>query len=71
VPGNVKATDRFKRAAYFMSVLPDTQGEREAVASMLAIVRNCSVPFRAPYGDFGISTLFYPSRGVDHEDHPC
>jgi penicillin V acylase-like amidase (Ntn superfamily) len=59
VPGNVKATDRFQRAAYFMGVLPEPQGEREAVASVLAIVRNCSVPFGAPYGDFGIYNTEY------------
>jgi choloylglycine hydrolase len=59
VPGNVKATDRFQRAAYFMNVLPEPKGEREAVASLLAIVRNCSVPFGAPYGDFGIYNTEY------------
>ena len=59
VPGNVKATDRFQRAAYFMGVLPEPEGEREAVASVLAIIRNCSVPFGAPYGDFGIYNTEY------------
>jgi penicillin V acylase-like amidase (Ntn superfamily) len=59
VPGNVKATDRFQRAAYFMNVLPEPNGERESVASVLAIVRSCSVPFGAPYGDFGIYNTEY------------
>jgi penicillin V acylase-like amidase (Ntn superfamily) len=59
VPGSVKAAGRFQRAAYFMGVLPEPQGEREAVASVLAIVRNCFVPFGAPYGDFGIYNTEY------------
>jgi len=61
VPGNVKATDRFQRAAYFMSVLPEPEDERQAVASALAIIRNCSVPFGAPYGDFGVYNTEYRS----------
>jgi penicillin V acylase-like amidase (Ntn superfamily) len=59
VPGNVKATDRFQRAAYFMGVLPEPEGERDAVASVLAIIRNVSVPFGAPYGAFGIYNTEY------------
>jgi choloylglycine hydrolase len=59
VPGNVKATDRFQRAAYFMSVLREPKDERQAVASALAIVRNCSVPFGAPYGEFGVYNTEY------------
>jgi penicillin V acylase-like amidase (Ntn superfamily) len=54
-----KATDRFQRAAYFMGVLPEPEGEREAVASVLATVRNCSMPFGAPYGVFGIYNTEY------------
>ena len=49
LPGNVRPQDRFQRAAYFAALLPDTKIEREAVASLLAIVRNASVPFGAPY----------------------
>lgn len=48
-----------QRAAYFMDVLPEPKGERQAVASMLAIIWNCSVPFGAPYGDFGIYNTEY------------
>lgn len=61
VPGNVKATDRFQRAAYFMGVLPEPKDERQAVAGTLAIIRNCSVPFGAPYGDFGVYNTEYRS----------
>lgn len=59
VPGNVNAIDRFQRAAYFMSVLPEPDGERQAVANLLAVVRSCSVPFGAPYGDFGVYNTEY------------
>jgi choloylglycine hydrolase len=59
LPGNVKATDRFQRAAYYSSMLPKPSSEREAVASMLAIARNVSVPFGAPYKGFGIYNTEY------------
>jgi choloylglycine hydrolase len=59
LPGNVKATDRFQRAAYFSAMLPEPKNEREAVASVLAIARNVSVPFGAPYKGFGIYNTEY------------
>ncbi len=59
LPGNVKATDRFQRAVYFSSMLPKPATEREAIASILAIARNVSVPFGAPYKDFGIYNTEY------------
>jgi choloylglycine hydrolase len=59
LPGNVKATDRFQRAAYFASMLPEPKSEREAIAGILAIARNISVPFGAPYKGFGIYNTEY------------
>jgi penicillin V acylase-like amidase (Ntn superfamily) len=59
LPGNVKATDRFQRAAYYSSMLPEPKTEREAVAGVLAIARNVSVPFGAPYKGFGIYNTEY------------
>jgi choloylglycine hydrolase len=59
LPGNVKATDRFQRAAYFSALLPEPKNEREAVAGMLAIMRSVSVPFGAPYKGFGIYNTEY------------
>ena len=59
LPGNVKPTDRFARAAYFSAMLPQPKGEREAVAGMFAIARNVSVPFGAPYKGFGIYNTEY------------
>lgn len=59
LPGNVNAVDRFQRAAYYSALLPEPTSEREAVASVLAIMRNVSVPFGAPYHDFGIYDTEY------------
>jgi len=59
LPGNVKPSDRFQRAAYFLAMLPAPKTEREAVAGVLAIARNVSVPFGAPYKGFGIYNTEY------------
>ncbi|WP_105103160.1 linear amide C-N hydrolase [Microbulbifer pacificus] len=59
LPGNVKATDRFQRATYYAAMLPKPNNEREAIASILAIARNVSVPFGAPYKGFGIYNTEY------------
>jgi penicillin V acylase-like amidase (Ntn superfamily) len=59
VPGNVNPVDRFQRAAYFSALLPEPRSHREATASMLSIMRNVSVPFGAPYGEFGVYNTEY------------
>ena len=59
LPGNVNAVDRFQRAAYYSALLPEPKSEREAVAGVLAVMRNVSVPFGAPYDDFGIYNTEY------------
>ncbi|QDU95895.1 linear amide C-N hydrolase [Lignipirellula cremea] len=59
LPGNVTAADRFQRAAYYEALLPQPKSEREAVAGVLAIARNVSVPFGAPYKGFGIYNTEY------------
>lgn len=59
IPGNVNAQDRFQRAAYFAALLPEPKDERQAVAGIMAIMRNVSVPFGAPYGEFGIYNTEY------------
>jgi len=48
LPGNVDPRDRFVRSAYFLQMLPEPRSQREAIASILAIARNASVPFGAP-----------------------
>lgn len=53
LPGNVDPTHRFIRADYYLRVLPEPKGEREAIAGILAIARNVSVPFGAPNGEPG------------------
>lgn len=59
LPGNVNPRDRFVRADYYLSLLPAPRDEREAVAGVFAIARNVSVPFGAPYKDFGIYNTEY------------
>jgi penicillin V acylase-like amidase (Ntn superfamily) len=59
LPGNVKATDRFQRSAYFLAMLPKPKSEREAISGVMAIARNASVPFGAPYAGFGIYNTKY------------
>ena len=59
LPGNVNAVDRFQRAAYYSALLPKPRTEREAVASVMAIMRNVSVPFGAPYAEFGVYNTEY------------
>lgn len=59
LPGNVNARDRFQRASYFSALLPVPRDEAEAAAGVLAIARNVSVPFGAPYSDFGIYDTEY------------
>lgn len=59
LPGNVNPRDRFQRAAYYSALLPKPTNEREAASSILAIARNVSVPFGAPYKGFGIYNTEY------------
>lgn len=59
LPGNVSATDRFQRAAYWESLLPEPADERSAVASVMAIMRNVSIPFGAPHGSGGVFDTEY------------
>lgn len=59
LPGNVNARDRFQRAAYYAALLPEPKDERAAIAGILAVIRNTSVPFGAPYKGFGIYNTEY------------
>lgn len=59
LPGNVNPVDRFQRAAYYSALLPEPATIRQAVAGVMAIMRNVSVPFGAPYGDFGVYNTEY------------
>ncbi len=59
LPGNVNPRDRFQRASYYLSMVPTPKTERQGVASVLAIMRNVSVPFGAPYRSFGVYNTEY------------
>ncbi|MDS3860915.1 linear amide C-N hydrolase [Thermosynechococcaceae cyanobacterium BACA0444] len=48
LPGNVDPQDRFVRATYYQMMLPEPKTQQEAIAGILAIARNVSVPFGAP-----------------------
>jgi len=48
IPGNTDGKDRFIRADYYRQWLPEPKDTREAIAGILAIARNASVPFGAP-----------------------
>lgn len=61
LPGNMNPVDRFQRAAFFSRFLPQPQTTREAVAAMFSIMANVSVPFGAPYKDFGTYNTEYRS----------
>ncbi|WP_347069020.1 linear amide C-N hydrolase [Flavobacterium sp. WV_118_3] len=45
LPGTNRAADRFTRAKYYLSVIPQTDDTRIAVGSVFSLIRNCSVPF--------------------------
>jgi len=63
LPGNVAPTDRFVRATYYEGLLPQPKSEREAVAGMFSVMASVSVPFGAPYGEFGIYNTEYRTVG--------
>lgn len=45
LPGTTRAADRFVRATYYIHAIPQTDNTRVAVASVLSVIRNVSVPF--------------------------
>jgi penicillin V acylase-like amidase (Ntn superfamily) len=45
LPGTRRAADRFVRANYYLSQLPDPKSERQAIANVMSVMRNVSVPF--------------------------
>ena len=59
LPGNMNPVDRFQRAAFFSRFLPQTGNTRQAIAAMFSIMANVSVPFGAPYKDFGTYNTEY------------
>lgn len=45
LPGSIQSADRFVRASYYLSKLPQTTNERQAVAGVFSVMRNVSVPW--------------------------
>ncbi|WP_313675478.1 linear amide C-N hydrolase [Mycolicibacterium sp.] len=45
LPGSIRSVDRFVRASYYLSKLPQTSDERQSVAGVLSVMRNVSVPW--------------------------
>lgn len=45
LPGTNRAADRFVRAKYYLGAIPQTADRRISVASVMSVIRNCSVPF--------------------------
>ena len=45
LPGSVTAADRFVRAAFYIKAIPQTDDIRTAVASVMSVIRNVSVPY--------------------------
>ena len=54
LPGTNRAADRFVRAHYYINAIPQTDDPRIAVAGVMSVVRNVSVPY-------GISTEGFPN----------
>ena len=48
LPGDIISADRFVRAKYFLEHLPEPANELEAVAGVVGLARNVSIPFGAP-----------------------
>lgn len=51
LPGTTDAADRFARASYYSSRLPEPKSQVEAIAGMFSVIRNAAQPFRVPDPD--------------------
>jgi choloylglycine hydrolase len=47
LPGTRRAADRYVRASYYANHLPDPNNDRQAMANVMSVMRNVSVPFGA------------------------
>ncbi len=45
LPGTSRAADRFVRTSYYANQLPDPTSDRQAIANVMSVMRNASVPF--------------------------
>jgi len=44
LPGTRRAADRFVRASFYAKILPDPKTDRQAIANVMSVMRNASVP---------------------------
>lgn len=48
LPGSIQSPDRFVRASYYLQQLPATTDTRQALAGVMSVMRNVSVPWGTP-----------------------
>jgi penicillin V acylase-like amidase (Ntn superfamily) len=48
LPGSIQSPDRFVRGSYFLQQLPPTRDPRQALAGVMSVMRNISVPWGTP-----------------------
>ena len=48
LPGSIQSPDRFVRASYYVQQLPPTADPRQALAGVMSVMRNISVPWGTP-----------------------
>jgi choloylglycine hydrolase len=48
LPGSIQSPDRFVRGSYFLEQLPATSDPRQALAGVMSVMRNVSVPWGTP-----------------------
>ena len=66
LPGTNRAADRFARASFYVNAIPKTDDMKIALASVLSVVRNVSVPFGiSTPGEPNISSTFPPARRTE------
>lgn len=51
LPGSIQSQDRFVRASYYLEKLPQTSDHRRAIAGVMSVMRNVSVPWGEPDRD--------------------
>lgn len=69
-PGDITSLDRFVRANYFLHYLPEPNTVQEAVAGVLQLIENVSVPYGAPYQDGGVyPTWWHTAADLTHRTY--
>lgn len=61
IPGDIVSEERFVRATYYLSHLPQPADDAEAVAGVIGVARNCQVPYGAPDNRFDTYPTWWTS----------